>query len=78
MGTLANSECPDEMQYHAAFHQGLHCLLNYATFHLGLHCLLRSKQPSGTEIHYNLETLKYKMGKPILIVSICRTSAKSV
>ena len=27
MGTLANSEDPDEMQDYAAFHQGLHCLL---------------------------------------------------
>ena len=41
MGTLANSEDQDEMQHDAAFHQGLHCLL-------------RLKQPSGTEIHYNL------------------------
>ena len=24
--TFANSEDPDEMQYNAAFHQGLHCL----------------------------------------------------
>ena len=35
MGTLANSENPDEMQHDAAFHQGLPCLL-------------RLKQPSGT------------------------------
>ena len=42
MGTLANSEDPDEMQQHAAFHQGLHCLL-------------RLKQHSGTEKHQNLE-----------------------
>ena len=27
MGTLANSEAPDEMSHYAAFHQGLHCLL---------------------------------------------------
>ena len=27
MGTLANSEDPDEMLHNAAFHQGLHCLL---------------------------------------------------
>ena len=27
-GTLANSEDPDEIPYNAAFHQGLHCLLN--------------------------------------------------
>ena len=27
MGTLTNSEDPDEMQHNAAFHQGLHFLL---------------------------------------------------
>ena len=27
MGTLANSEDPDEMQHNAAFHQVQHCLL---------------------------------------------------
>ena len=44
IGTLANSEDPDEMQHNAAFHQGLHCLL-------------RLKQPSVTEIHvhHNIE-----------------------
>ena len=57
MGTLANSEDPDEMQHKAAFHQDLDCLL-------------RLKQPSGTEIHNYLETssfdpLKYKIGNPI-------------
>ena len=62
MGTLANSEDLDEMQHNAAFHQGQHCLL-------------RLKQPSGTDIQHNLENstcgpLKYKMGNPILIVSI--------
>ena len=25
MVTLANSEDPDEMPHHAAFHQGMHC-----------------------------------------------------
>ena len=63
MGNLANSEDPDEMQHHAAFHQGLHCLL-------------RLKQSSGTDIHHNIENttcypLKYTMGSPILIVPIC-------
>ena len=63
MGTLANSEDKDEMQHHAAFHQGLHCRP-------------RLKQPSGTEAHHILEkstcdTLNYKMGDPVLIVSIC-------
>ena len=27
MGTLVNSEDPDEMHYYAIFHQGLGCLL---------------------------------------------------
>ena len=26
MSTFPSSEDPDEMQHHAAFHQGLHCL----------------------------------------------------
>ena len=43
MGPLANSNDPDEMQHDAAFHQDLHCLL-------------KSKQPSGTDIHHVLET----------------------
>ena len=56
MGTLANSEDPDEMQHNAAFH-------------LGLHCLLQLKHPSGTEIHDNLENYtcdpsKSTMGSP--------------
>ena len=38
MGTLENSEEPDEMQHIGAFHRGLHCLLRF-------------KQPSGTEKH---------------------------
>ena len=50
MGTLANSEDPDEMQHNAAFHQGLHCLL-------------RLKQPPGTEIHHNLLPLKIQNGQ---------------
>ena len=63
MDTLVNSEDPDEMQHHAAFH-------------LGLHCLLRLKQYSGTEIHHNLENItcdpfKYTVDSPILIVLIC-------
>ena len=57
MGTLANSEEPDEMQHNAAFH-------------LGLICWLRLKQSSGKEIHHNLENstedpLKYTIGSPI-------------
>ena len=60
MGTLANSEDPDEMQHNAAFHQGQHCLL-------------RLKQSPGTKMHYNLEKstydpLKYTMGSPILLI----------
>ena len=43
MGTVANSEDPNEMQHNAAIHQGLHCLL-------------KSKQFSSwtEEIHCNL------------------------
>ena len=37
MGTLANSEDPDEMQHDAAFHQVLHYLL-------------RLNKPSGKEM----------------------------
>ena len=63
MGTLAYSDDPDEMQHNAAFHQGLQCLLIL-------------EQSSGTEIQHNLEKstcdpLKYTLGRPILIVSIC-------
>ena len=59
MRTLANRKEPDEMQHNAAFHQGLNCLL-------------RLKQPSGTEIHCDLENstydpLKYTMGNPYLL-----------
>ena len=48
---------------------------HYAAFHQGLHILLRLKQPSGTEIHHNLETstcgpLKLELGNSILILSI--------
>ena len=58
MGTLANSDDPDEMQHNAAFHQGLHCFLTL-------------KQPSETEIYHNLAKTKFDtMGSPILIVSI--------
>ena len=58
MGTLANSEDPDELQHNSAFDQ---CL----------HCLLRLKQSSGTEIHHNLENstydpLKCTIGSPKL------------
>ena len=60
---------PDEIQYNAAFHQCLHCLLIL-------------KQPSGAEINYNLENsscdpLKYTMGSLILIVSISMENPSS-
>ena len=63
MGTLANSEDPDEMQHNAAFHQ---CL----------HCLLRLKRPQGTKMYHELETFtcdpsKFTMSSPIPPVSIC-------
>ena len=44
MGTLANSEDPDEMLHYAAFHQGLHCLLKY-------------KHSSEIEVYLNLGIL---------------------
>ena len=60
MGTLPNSEDPDEMQHKAAFQRGLHCLL-------------KLKQPSVTEIHHHLETftLRSTLANSILILSIC-------
>ena len=69
MSTLANREDPDEMQHNAAFH-------------LCLHCKLRLKKPSETELHYNLENstcdpLKYTIGSPILIVTICMGKSTS-
>ena len=45
MGTVTNSEDPQEIQHNAAFHQGLHYLLRF-------------KQPSGTEMHHNLKSAK--------------------
>ena len=42
-GSLANSEDPDEMQHKAAFYQGLSCFLLLI-------------QPTGREIHHNLDT----------------------
>ena len=77
MGTLANSEDPDEMQHGTLSNsEDQDEMQNDAALHQGLHCLLSLKQPSGTEIHHNLENstcslLKYTMGSPILIVSIC-------
>ena len=44
MGTLANSDDPDEMQHNAAFHQDRHCLL-------------RLKQSSEKEIQFLLEII---------------------
>ena len=60
LGTLANSEDPDEMQHISAFHQGLHSLL-------------RLKESSGTDIRHNLGNsscapLKFTMASPLLIV----------
>ena len=40
MGTIANSEDPDEMPHNAAFHQGLHCLQ-------------RQNQSSDEKIHFS-------------------------
>ena len=37
MGTLANSDSPDEIQHNAAFHQSLHCLLRLNNIHWQKH-----------------------------------------
>ena len=63
MGTLANSKDPNEMQH-------------YAAFHLGLHCLLRLNNLKGQKYviifeNSTCDPLKYTMGSPIFIVSIC-------
>ena len=52
MGTLANSEDPDEMQHNVAFHEVLHCFL-------------RLKQSSWTKENSTRDPLKYTMGSPI-------------
>ena len=39
MGTLTNSEDPDEMLHFAAFHQGLHCLLRQIDLLRKKYCL---------------------------------------
>ena len=42
------------------------------SFHQGLQCSLRINQPSGTEIHHNLENSTCDLlGNPIFVVSIC-------
>ena len=64
---MANSEDPDEMQYYAAFYQGLHCVL-------GL------KQQSGTEIYKTLEDLKIHNGQShtywIIMLGILQQNTK--
>ena len=60
MGTLSNSEDPDEMPHDAAFY-------------LGLHCLLRLKHFSEKEIEIYLEIITcgpslYTMNHPEFIV----------
>ena len=67
---LTNSDDQGGMQHNAAFHPVLHCLLEV-------------KQPSWVEIHdhYDISTcnhITYKMGNPILIVSICMFFAFSL
>ena len=44
MGTLANSEDPDERPHNMTFHKGLHCLLSF-------------KRPSEKEIKLYLESM---------------------
>ena len=65
--TLANSEAPDEMQHHAAFHQGLHCLLKLKQ--------LPGTQKNHTLVNFTSDPLKYAMDIPIPIVSICMSKS---
>ena len=63
MDIMANIEDPDEIRHNAAFHQGLYYLI-------------RIKQNSETETQHYSDTstydpLKYIIGSPILVVSIC-------
>ena len=55
MGTLANSEDPDEMQHNAAFNRFLHCLV-------------RLKQLPVTKIifleYFTCDPFKYKLDSP--------------
>ena len=45
MGTLTNSEDPDEMPHDVAFHLGLHCLLLYLLLYKGK-TILRDRNTS--------------------------------
>ena len=54
MGSLANSEDPDEMQHNAAFHPGLHCLL-------------RLKRSSEKTIEFNLKIITCDPPPPLSI-----------
>ena len=60
--TLANSEDPDEMPHHAAFHQGLHCLL------------LQSQSSETYTIFGEIITcdpLRYTMDHPDFVIHVC-------
>ena len=61
-GILANSEDPEEMSHNTAFHQGLHCMKRYKPIFMA--------KMQNLEIS-TCDTLKYKMGNTILILSTC-------
>ena len=65
MGTLTNSEYHDEMPQHAAFHQGLHCLLG-----LKISSDKKSIKPDTPDI--------YTMNHPKLIVSNQKKKSVSI
>ena len=59
MGTLANSEDPDEMPQYAAFHQGLYCLLrqNRSSEKKNLIFVLKLKPANPQYIQHTILTL---------------------
>ena len=63
MGSLANSNDPDEMQLNTAFHQGVHCLLRLIYLQGQKYTLIYTLLPVA---HKNS-----KWKKVIIIVSIC-------
>ena len=57
MCTFANSDYPYEMQFNAAFHRGLHCLL-------GLKQHLETKMHHNSEKESSCDPLKYTIDSP--------------
>ena len=65
MGTLTNSEDPDEMPHNAAFHQGSTLFVK-----VKLVTILRDRKRHNWELT-SCDPLKYIMEKCILIAFIC-------